>query len=59
MEWSWSGVLEWHVGVKFWSGMYSEFEFFVVHHFFIILTVNIDKANEMGSLRIHQDIMSV
>ena len=45
MEWSWSGVLEWHFGVKFWSGMYSEFEFFVVHRFFIILTVNIHKAN--------------
>ena len=25
---SWSGVMEWHVGVKFWSGIKSDFEFF-------------------------------
>ena len=25
----WSGVMEWHVGVKFWSGMKSDFKFYV------------------------------
>ena len=29
----WSGVMEWHVGVKFWSGMKSDFEFFVAQLF--------------------------
>ena len=41
---SWSGVLVWHVGVKFWSGMDSEFEFFVDHRFIITFTVNLHKA---------------
>ena len=30
---SWSGAMEWHVGMKFWSGMKSDFEFFVAHLF--------------------------
>ena len=30
---SWSGVVEWHVGVKFCSGIKSDFEFFVAHPF--------------------------
>ena len=30
---SWSGVMEWHVGVKFWSGMKSDFEFCVAKPF--------------------------
>ena len=25
--------MEWHVGVEFWTGKKSEFEFFVVHPF--------------------------
>ena len=37
--------MEWHVGIKFWSGKKSDFEFFVAIFFFITFTVNIHKTN--------------
>ena len=42
---SWSGVLVWHVGFKFWSGMVSEFESLLFISLFIIFTVYIHKEN--------------
>ena len=37
---SWSGVLEWHVGVKFWSGMKRHFTSFS-KRFLVYIVVSI------------------
>ena len=46
---SWSGTMEWHIGVKFfeWTGMKSDFEFFAVPPFFLIFTVCIHMQYKM------------